>query len=156
MKSVLQLTIVVACLLAACVAHAAPTFYYDANTGGIYLQNDTGAPIAAISVISAGGNFTTDTSRYAAVSGAQFDLGDLPFAFTYLHFPPAQPFPGIFIGNVAKPGLSGWREFSGIYHQPLTNAGQPFYHFIFPEPASGTLTVIASTAFIGLARRFRR
>ncbi|MBA4106353.1 MAG: hypothetical protein C0485_11395 [Pirellula sp.] len=157
MKSILQLTIAVACLQAACVAHAAPLVWYYPETGFIQMRNDTGAPLALFGMVSTNNNIKIDSSMFKVIDGPTFDPGDLPFAFTYISFPDTSAYPEgrINIGKVINPHTPVG-DLSAVFFRSFVNPVREEAGINEPEPTTGVLAAIAATAFVGFGRRFHR
>ena len=157
MKSVVQLTIIVACLLVACVAHAQPHVWYYQQTGLIQMRNDTGAPLAAFGMVSTNNNIKIDSSLFKVIDGATFDPGDLPFAFTYISFPDTSAYPEgrINIGKVINPHTPVG-DLSAVFFRSFVNPVREEAGINEPEPTTGALLAIAATVFVGCGRRFHR
>jgi hypothetical protein len=147
-------TVIIAALaIAACglssTALSAPVAWYNPANGGIWFQNDSGAPLANASVLSAGGKFKAG-SHLLDIPSATKDDSELPFAFTYLGLPVGQSFAGY----VVQPGTPCWELFfeyrTGSLLGPLIQGGDlcPF-----PEPSSCALAAMSAVALLGTARR---
>lgn len=136
------------------VADARPMLYYDHASRSIRLTNDTAAPLAAFYVQSLSEQaFTMQASDFAALPGATFDPGDLPWAFAYLNFPVGS----YVVGQVVVPGSPACDILFGYYTSLLAPPVVDVLACPFvPEPTTGAATLIAAGAYCAFARRKRR
>lgn len=153
MRKILALIVAATVLGAAGSAMAVPTAFYNPATGGIFMKNDTGAPLGAFALISAGGKVKTDAGAFAAVGGATFDPGDLPGGFTYLTFPATNTDFGLSIGNVITPGTPS-SDLSSIYYVNLSTGVQSQGAIVeIPEPATIAMGGLGLIGIVAAARR---
>ncbi len=154
MRVHLILLAISAILLPKGFAEAEPVAYYFPADGTIRVSNDTGHPLANVSIVSMSGNLTT-SSAMLDLPGAIKDDSEFPYALTYLNFPPGNHSFGL----VAKPGLDFYTHggFEFQYRtltllEPLTVGS-----WFFPEPASFALTGMGCLAVVAAGRkRLRR
>lgn len=156
MRSACYLGAILAFVIGASVASAAPMVFYNPITGGISMSNDTAAPLAVFYVLSSGNNLTTDANQFASLGGAVFDSGDLPAGFTYLNFPKTNGWSGVFVGNVVKPGTNAGDLSAYFYRTFAPGAVPERVLFPEPEPTTAILVAMAAAPFISLCRRSRR
>ncbi|MBA4106355.1 MAG: hypothetical protein C0485_11405 [Pirellula sp.] len=148
-------TIIIAVLtIAACglssTALSAPTVSYNPANGGIWFQNDTGAPLANASILSTSGKLKT-ASSLLDIPGAYKDDSELPFAFTYLGLPVGLSFAGYIVQPGSQCSDLQFEYRTSSLTGPLIQGGG----FCFPEPSSCAMTAVSAVAFWGTARRGR-
>jgi hypothetical protein len=113
-------------------------------------MNDTGAPLANASILSASGRLT-DASFMADLPGATKDGSEFPFAYTYFKFPTG-------LHNTGKTVQAGVSGADLRFEYRTTSLLNPLIQgvFGFPEPSSCTLAAMSALAFSGTVRRCAR
>ncbi|MBA4106356.1 MAG: hypothetical protein C0485_11410 [Pirellula sp.] len=147
-------TVIIAALtIAACglssTVRAAPAVSYNPVNGGIWFHNDTGAPLANVSILSLSGNLKS-ASFALNIAGATKDDSELPFALTYLGLPVGQSFAGY----VVQPNTNCFSM--SFEYRTASLIGPPIRGTMcMPEPSSWAMIAAPAVAFLGAARRAR-
>ncbi|MBA4106359.1 MAG: hypothetical protein C0485_11425 [Pirellula sp.] len=144
------MALVVAAAFVPAVAAATPWAFYNPANGNIHIMNDTGAPLANASILSASGRLT-NASFMADLPGATKEGSEFPFAYTYLKFSTG-------LHNAGKTVQPGVPTSDLRFEYRTASLFDPLIQGFFgiPEPSSCTLAALSALALTGTVRRCAR
>jgi hypothetical protein len=133
-------------------AQAVPTAYHNPATGSLRIVNDL-ETLPVLYVVSMSQRFVVAPESYFPVSGAIFDIADIPYGITFLNMHVGD-YP---IGNVIEPGTP-CSDLTLAYERGSVDPPPKYFGVIVcvPEPATFSIVGFSLLGFAMVRQNLMR